>query len=81
MVDDDDDLVGSMDVKVEAAGVEMYVEDVVISAVCLLLVVEGYILLDNISLYFFILASMLDLIVSKEDCIEVSNNSSELLHV
>ena len=78
-------LVGAMDLKVEAAGVEMYFEDDTRSAVCLLLVVEaiveGEIVIANMSEYFFILTSIVDLIVSKEDSIELSDDSSEWLHV
>ena len=78
-------LVGAMDLKVEAAGVEMYFEDDTRSAGCLLLVVEaiveGEIVIANMSEYFFIMTSIVDLIVSKDDSIELSDDSSERLHV
>ena len=86
MVDDDVlSLVGTKDVKVKAAEVEMYFEDDTTSAVCLLLIVEaiveGEIVIANMSEYFFIMTSIVDLIVSKDDSIELSDDSSEWLHV
>ena len=84
MVDDDVlSLVGTKDVKVEAAEVEMYFEDDTTSAVCLLLIVEAIVEgeIVIISKYSVILTLIVDLIVSKEDSIELSDDSSERLHV
>ena len=84
MLDDDVlSLVGTKDVKVEAAEVEMYFEDDTTSAVCLLLIVEAIVEgeIVIISKYSVILTLIVDLIVSKEDSIELSDDSSEWLHV
>ena len=84
MVDDDVlSLVGTKDVKVKAAEVEMYIEDDTTSAVCLLLIVEAIVEgeIVIISKYSVILTLIVDLIVSKEDSIELSDDSSEWLHV
>ena len=84
MVDDDVlSIVGTKDVKVEAAEVEMYFEDDTTSAVCLLLIVEAIVEgeIVIISKYSVILTLIVDLIVSKEDSIELSDDSSEWLHV
>ena len=84
MVDDDVlSLVGTKDVKVKAAEVEMYFEDDTTSAVCLLLIVEAIVEgeIVIISKYSVILTLIVDLIVSKEDSIELSDDSSERLHV
>ena len=84
MLDDDVlSLVGTKDVKVEAAEVEMYFEDDTTSAVCLLLIVEAIVEgeIVIISKYSVILTLIVDLIVSKEDSIDLSDDSSEWLHV
>ena len=84
MVDDDVlSIVGTKDVKVEAAEVEMYFEDDTTSAVCLLLIVEAIVEgeIVIISKYSVILTLIVDLIVSKDDSIELSDDSSEWLHV